>query len=786
MAFDAPERTLERLEWPAVLERLGERLAMSRSRERFLSAPAALFESTRAGVDARLAETSEARARIDAGESLPLADIGPLDALLVRVRKDGLLTGGELWQLARAAQTGRDVARYLQSRVESSPVLAALGDDLEDLGWLHDAIAGCLETDGSVKDSASPELARARREANETASRVQSRIQRYLGDASFQDLLQDRFTTVRNDRFVLPIRAEAKSRVPGIVHDASSSGTTLYIEPQAVVELNNKLRQAELTVERETRRVLSDLCSDAASCADALAANLARLEEIDLAFARGALGHAMDATTPEIDEGGRFALTQLHHPLIDRRESVPNDLSLGGEVTVLVISGPNAGGKTVTMKALGLGALFVRAGLQVPADPGSRVPVLDRVLADIGDEQDLQEQLSTFSAHMSNLAEVVRIADERSLVLLDEVGVGTDPGEGAALAQAILEALAETGARVVTTTHYNLLKEMADVDERFANASVEFDGDSGVPTYRLKMGTPGASSATSVASRMGMPGRVVERATALLEREDRQLERMLTELSASRAALRREQEEASRARREGEAARARYRGKLERLQERRDKLFDEMRRDLDAAFRDAHGQVAAVIRDLQRGGRAQDAAHARTRLLSLEARAKAEQETQERKTPAPERTPVDWTRAQPGDRVSIPSGQEGQLESLPDRRGRVRVRVGNARLTVAADQLTPVATPLARAQATPAVAPEPVGELQRRVDLRGLRVEEALDELQRTLDHAANDGAHTVEIVHGVGTGALREAVRKHLHHERVVERVEAGGSDGATVAHLR
>jgi len=784
MSFEVGERCLERLEWEEVAARLAQHGQTPRGKRRLAEGP--WFARTPDEARSLLVGTREALNIVAEGAAAPLGGVREIEDLLARLRRDGLLAGSELLAIGATARACAETRRFLTRRDEEAPGLAALALALPDTAELASAVDEALESDGSVRDSASPALAAARREANEMAGRAQERIAKFLTDTNLSAALQDGYYTVRGDRYVLPVRADRKGAVPGIVHDASSSGTTLFIEPQAVVDLNNRLKQAELTVERETRRVLEGLSHRATLAGPDLASALALLEEIDLAFARAALALEMEAVEPVLDGGGVFHLDQLRHPLLPAAEVVPNDVRLGEGFHILVVSGPNAGGKTVAMKALALCALFARAGLFVPAAPGARVAAVTRVLAAIGDEQDLYESLSTFSAHMANLAEITASADEETLAVLDEVGVGTDPSEGAALAQAVLEALADSGARVVATTHYNLLKEMADVDPRFANASVEFDGETLAPTYRLRLGTAGSSSATAVAARMGMPQEVLERATSLLEREDRRLDRMLAELSASRVALERERSEAVRLRQESEESRDTYRTKLERLQERRDKLFEEMRSDLDTAFKEAHGEVAAVIRDLQRGGRAQDAAAARERLQALERQAESVSEAQRQRTPAAVPLRVDWQKAKPGDAVVLPGGRSARLLALPDRRGRVVVQHGSARLTVAAGDVTRPASgaaPTATRDRRPRVAVDSPPEAAARVDVRGLRAQEALDAVDRALDDATRRGAEQLEIVHGVGTGALLKAVREHLRALPFVSAIEPG--TGSTTAKL-
>jgi DNA mismatch repair protein MutS2 len=795
--FAVTQKTLERLEWPVILSRLRAHARTPGGRARLDVEGSAGFEATAGGVRERLEETGEARDCLAAGERPPLAGVVALEEALARAEKGGILAPRELLDLGSTLAALYGTARFLQERGERAPRLAdaaaLLGDHRELAGEIED----CIDAAGEVRDDASPALARARREAHQLGTEIQSRLDRTLRNPDIVPALSDSYFTVRNDRYVLPVRADARGKVPGIVHDASGSGTTLFVEPEALVELNNRHKQAELEIEREITRVLRALSRRAAEVAPALAAELDALATIDLAFARAALAEEQDATAPEVGDAGVLWLPLLRHPVLDPSEAVPNDVRLGEEFHVLVVSGPNAGGKTVTMKAAALATLFVRAGLHVPAGPGARVDLFETILADIGDEQSIGENLSTFSAHMANVARIVDAASERALVVLDEIGVGTDPAEGAAIAQAVLEALADAGARTIATTHYGLLKEMADADARFANASVEFDPETLAPTYRLRMGLPGTSSATAVAARMGLRRDVLDRAHAYLDREDRQLDRMLADLATSRAALESEQREARRLREETEATRAEYRHRLERLQQRRDQLYHTMRSDLDRSFRDAHAQIAAVIRDLQRGGRAQDAAHARERLQKLEEAARdAEAEADVADATEPGFAPVDWRTAKPGDPVRVRGGAAGVLRALPDRRGRVAVGVGSSRIMLPMEQVgrgqtpkTPTRKPAAVNVVAAAGSEEDAFEAARRCDLRGLRVDEAIDRLQASLDDAVSGGRVKLVVLHGIGTGALRRAVREHLGTSAYVSRFEPApadaGGDGATIAIL-
>jgi DNA mismatch repair protein MutS2 len=810
MSLRVTEKTLASLEWDPIVARLRAHCRTPQARARLGEAPdddgdeeeretpaSHVFASSLAQARLRLDETSEARQLLDAEQIPPLGGVVRLEDSFRRAGKGGVMTPGQLREVYSTLVALRETARFLADRAEGCPRLAELGDVLADHRDLERQIDWAIDPGGDVRDEASRELATARRESQRLAGDLQRRLARYLQDPDVTPSLSDDFYTVRNDRYVLPVRADARGAVRGIVHDASRSGTTLFIEPEAVVDLNNRLKQAELTVAREIERVLRELTLAVAQETPSLEPDLEMIANIDLAFARGRLSQDMRASAPVIAEDGIFRLPQLRHPLLDPDEAVPNDLQLGDGWHVLVVSGPNAGGKTVALKSLGLAALFARAGLHVPAEPGSQVAWVDGVLADIGDGQDMRESLSTFSAHMVSLASIVKAAGPNTLALLDEVGVGTDPGEGAALAQAVLETLADAGARVVATTHYNLLKEMASVDDRFCNASVDFDEKTLAPTYRLHLGTPGASSATAVASRMGMPGRVLERANALLDREDRRLDRMLSELGASRAALEAEQRDVKAVREESESLRREYREKLERLQERRDKLFLAMREDLDRSFKEAHAEVAAVIRNLQRGGSARDAARARDRLLSLEAEAREAAEEQglnERVAPEPES--FDWRHARVGQRVTIPGGATGLLESLPDNRGRVRVKSGSATMVIDADRIQGAGAPVPEAPARKRIRLEkahrssvPAGGGTLHCDLRGMRVEEARERIGDSLDRALADERAAVEFIHGIGTGALRRLVREELAASPFVTDIQSGdpdhGGEGLTTAIL-
>jgi DNA mismatch repair protein MutS2 len=796
MPFEVAESTLESLEWARLIDEL--RTCCRTPLGRVLlseSCDESLFAEDESAVRQRLRETTEARNLLDRDLIPPLSGCADLMASLTHAEKGFVLEPSQLIEVRTTLEAIHATLHFFDRHNEQTQALCALTNQIQGRSDLEAAIGRCIDTSGEIRDAASSALAKARREAQRLSGDLQTRIERALQHADIKPHLSDYFYTVRNGRFVLPVKADSKGHVRGIVHDASRSGMTLFVEPDNMVDLNNRHRQAELAVEREIHRILQELSTAVASNAMALRTNLEWIARLDLAVARGQLSRMTDGVEPEVGRQGIFELGGIRHPLIPPDQCVSNDLRLGEDFTVLILSGPNAGGKTVALKSVALAALMVRAGLHVPANPGARVDLVDCVLADIGDHQDIQQSLSTFSAAMANLAGILRTAGPNTLVCLDEIGVGTDPAEGAAIAQATLEALAESGARVITTTHYNLLKEMAEIDDRFKNASVEFDPQTLAPTYRVRIGTPGASSATTVAARMGMSQRVLDRAAGLLDREDRRLDRMLAELGASRALLESEQLAAEKLRTQSEEAREQYLTKLARLQERRDKLFDEMRRELDDSFRDAHSEVARIIAELQRQPSSRRAASARTQLETLrDHTARTQTDRGIEPTPAPAKDtidPIDWPHARVGDSVRAPGGGAGTLLSLPNRRGRVMVQVAGAKLTISRDQLgrprpddrKHISSSRSKSRDITSMPPSSIGGTVE-TDLRGLRVDEALDRLDMALDLAAAEGRDEIRVIHGIGTGALRSAVREHLPRSHyIIECVEAAREEGGAGA---
>lgn len=805
MGFRCDPATLARLEWQRLLECLAAQAATARGAE---ALRAGVFPATHGSVRERLAETSEARALVDLGREPGFGGVADLRVELDELTRGRTLQAGELAKLLATLEAARRVRESLAGNSASASRLASLAETLPDLRALELALAGVITPAGEIREDASPDLRRLRRRVREFEGDIERQMARHLRDPDVQAHLQDSYSTFREGRPVLPIRVDARQRVRGIVHDVSSSGTTVFIEPEELVETGNRLRLAQTELTREVERLLRALCERARERRLELDGMGATLEALDAAFARGRLSRKSLGVAPDISDGAELDLRGLRHPLLlleaglDPEDVVPNDLALVDGARCLVISGPNAGGKTVAAKAVGLAVLSLRAGLHVACDPGSRVPILDSVFADIGDEQDLRSGLSTFSARMANLASIVEQADARTLVIADEIGEGTEPGEGAALAQAILEALVGKGAFVLATTHFNRLKEIAGADARFRNASAEFDFATLLPTFKIHQGQPGSSGAMWAAQRMGLSEPVVERARDLLDREDSRLEALTRGLSELRQELESERLEALRMRAESETVRSAYETRLAALRSAREQALAAMKADLESAFARARAEIAHVVRGLQQGdaedarARGREANAAQVALGRIRERTASVERAHEDEPQAESAAAIDLGALEAGARVEIRgiNGTAFVLEAA-DRRGRVAVRIGGVRTVVPGARIARVlagsATP-ARATGGAHVSVERAQEEEPSrldCDLRGLRVDEAMERADAALQRLLGRGGGRIVFIHGHGTGALRNAIRAWLRLAPGVESFAPGdpreGGNGVTVATL-
>lgn len=722
---------------------------------------------------------------------LPIADPGDMESLLARAERGERLLGRELAQVAEFLRGVAGVKNALMKDQELHPGLWGVAQALEDAPGLREAIEGAVDKDGNVVDQASPKLRMFRKEAKQRRQAIVRRLEDLVRSQEASGFLQDNYYTLRENRFVLPVRVEARARLGGVVHDISSSGATCFLEPPWLVELNNSLKLAELEVEKEVERILGALSSSVAEFAQTLRVDQEVLASLDMIQARARLSVALGGSEPAYVTGNGMALRGLRHPLLVLRgkDVVANDLVMGPEERAVVISGPNAGGKTVLLKALGLAALMAKAGLHLPADQGSRIPFFEKVFADIGDQQDIQQDFSTFSAHMRNLREILQAASQGSLVLLDELAGSTDPQEGAALGLAVLERLMEKGALVVATTHYPQLKAWAQGRPGALNAAMEFDWDRLAPTYRMRQGVPGQSSALEIARKMELPDEVLESALKRLKGEEIRLEALLRELQRERNALEQERGKAAKARARLEELAARGQALVQSLKEEREAFLRDKRRRLSSEIQEARERIRELLASLSGTPSRRKVQHSRLELEHLAEALRPEVSSLPQKI-------LPLGKARPGDRVHvIPLGQGGILMDDPSSaRGRVRVLVGRMEVSVDTGSLGVVESPPSQAhrpedRPVPGEPRAPEPEIPAQLDLRGKRVDEALEELARYLDKALLGPRPEVRIIHGHGTGALKHAVRKWLSECSWISGFRPGakgeGGDGVTVVFL-
>lgn len=715
-----------------------------------------------------------------------------------RAEAGAALSLRELTEVAKLLRVVRTVREW---RLHSEGVETVLDERFSLLSShrpLEERLTTAIVSDEQVADTASPALADIRRKIRAAQQRVRDHLSEMIRSSVYQKALQDPIVTMRDGRFVVPVRADHRSEVAGLVHDTSASGATLFVEPMAVVEANNEIRVLVSKEEAEVERIICALSAEVGACADALCADYDLLLELDLIFAKARLAYTMKATRPTLTDDRRLTLRHARHPLLDSQKAVPIDVELGGAFDTLVITGPNTGGKTVTLKTIGLITRMTACGLLPPVDDGSRVSTFDRVFADIGDEQSIEQSLSTFSAHMTNLIAILRQANDTSLVLIDELGAGTDPIEGAALATAILEQLRAQGARIAATTHYAELKAYAIHTDGVENGSCEFDVSTLRPTYRLLIGVPGRSNAFAISERLGMERALVERAQSLVSGEDRRLEDVVVRLEERRQALERELREAREARDRAVSAEAATAHRMEDMEQRRQKELEDAReqarRIVERTRRDAEAVMDELDALRKKKRTAEEAQEAKSRLRRQLERMEAEAD------PVTARKAEAYVLPRPlkvGDAVAVVDlGKEGTVLSLPDKTGAVEVQIGLIRMRTATDNLrlcerkaAPSPRPRAARRESGSVQSRGVRDVRTEIDLRGMMTDEGVLALDRFIDEAVLSGLSQITIIHGKGTGALRAAVQQHLRTHPNIKSYRLGtfgeGEMGVTIAEI-
>ena len=789
---DLFEKSMETLELPRVLSLLADQAVTEEGKER---ARRLRPETDPAEVALRLKETTAAVNKMVLRGSPSFSGVKPVAGSLQRADMGGSLNTRELLDIAQVLRCARTVKEYGTGEAAAKTVLDGYFYNLTANRFLEDKITGSIVGDGELADSASPELASIRRHIRATESKVRDILQKIISSSQAK-YLQESIITQRSGRYVVPVKSEFKNEIPGLVHDLSGSGSTFFIEPMGVVKANNELRELQAKEEKEIDRILAELSAEAASFREDITLNYDLLIRLDSIFARGKLSARMGAMEPGLSAKS-LCLRRARHPLLPPKTAVANDLSLGEKFDTLVITGPNTGGKTVTLKTIGLLTLMAQCGLHIPAGDGSTIRVCQRVLADIGDEQSIAQSLSTFSSHMSNIVGMLAETDGETLVLFDELGGGTDPVEGAALAAAIIEHARSLGALVAATTHYAELKVYAMTTPGVENASCEFDVETLAPTYRLLVGIPGKSNAFAISQRLGLPQEIIQQAAARVSAENVRFEDVLTKLDQQRQEMEKEQRQAAQLRLEMEQAAAKaqeYRDSLQKEKEKNEArakaearaILDEARRTADEVFRELGDMRKKAQKEQDWQAVNDQRAGLRHRLNEAEDKLGV----REKAAPPPMLRP-----AQKGDTVTIlKTGTQGTVLSV-NKDGVLQLQAGILRITAKQEEVRVVEGETQTQKAARQYIQRTEHKLRSlgakaEVDLRGMTTDEAEMTLSQFLDRAIMGNLTQVTVIHGKGTGAVRKAVHTYLKRCKGVASFRLGrygeGEDGVTIVALK
>lgn len=790
--MELTEKSLNTLELPKVLTMLTEQAVSDRAKKQCMALRPAdtLFECNKLQE-----QTEEAVKLIGLHGSPPFSGLKDISALLERAEKGGLLNPGELLTVAALLRSARLTRAYRQEKSDDS----TLGIDeyfsrISGNKYLEDSITAAIVSEEEISDSASQELYQIRRQIRTASSKVRDVLNKIVTSQSYSKMLQDNIITQRNGRFVVPVKAEYRGSFGGLVHDMSSSGATLFVEPASVVELNNSIRVLMGKEQAEIEKILFSLSAQVAQFSGAIAQDYEILCELDVIFAKGKLAYKMKALRPKLDERGRTELIRARHPLLNKDTVVPVSFMIGGKCDTVIITGPNTGGKTVSIKTLGLLTLMAQCGLQIPASDESRVVIYRQVLADIGDEQSIEQSLSTFSSHMKNIVEILSVAEQGTLVLLDELGAGTDPVEGAALAVAIIEYLRAKRCTVAATTHYAELKVYALETDGVENASCEFDVQTLKPTYKLVFGVPGKSNAFAISRKIGLDESIIRAASENIGAQNKQFEDVVSKLEEKRQQLERQLEESERKLREAESARTEARGKLDAVNSEREKLIEAARRqasEIIGAAREAGDRAieeAKRIRKEAQDGQEQNLNAARAKLRGELSEAAAKVAAQELKREA---RPLPRPLKEGDDVEIVATRTRGTVLKTGGKDGSVLVQAGILKINVAVEELELIESdkPKPAAEKPSVSAPSAPSARGVELDVRGENGDDAILEVDRFIDDAVRLRLETVTIIHGKGTGVLRQRIRTHLRRHSQVKAFRPGvygeGEDGVTVVTL-
>lgn len=746
-----------------------------------------------AELNAELDLTSEAEAVLFRLGQSPIDEFPDTRDTLKRIKAVSALSMRELLDLASCLRAIR-IAKSALTKEPDQIRLASMAVNLPSYKFIEDELNRCILNEDEMFDGASPALSRIRRELRVANEKVREKLNSMIRSSTYQQYLQDPIITMRNGRFVIPVKQEYRKQIPGLIHDQSGSGQTLFIEPMAVVELGNTFKKLLAQERDEIERILSELTSMVAPYGEDIYNALILLGEIDLRFAKAQLARDMNAVRPEMNDELRIRIVRGRHPLLDKAKAVPIDIWLGEDFKMLIITGPNTGGKTVTLKTVGLFTLMAQAGMFVPADVGTRLGVFKNVYADIGDEQSIEQSLSTFSSHMTRLVGILKNADDKSLVLLDELGAGTDPIEGAALAMSILETLYGRRSTTLATTHYSEIKAFALARDGMENASMEFDIDKLCPTYRLFIGIPGKSNAFEISKRLGLDDDVINRAKQFLKGEDVRFEDVISGAESQRRIAEQERKLAEQARAELDALRAEVEKEKKKLEETKKGYQAKAREDARRVVADTKREMERLIVQIRSMKSINQSEADRVIQASRDAVRERENALVE-----PEKKVADMSVApksvNPGDEVRIVSLENKKATVLkkPDAKGDVLVQAGIMKIAVRLDDLRLLNEPAKKGPQTDTAAGKvTLGDkaVGLSIDVRGKLVDEAIIEVDRYLENAAMNGLNEVMIIHGKGTGALRAGIQSYLKTHRLVESFRQGaygeGDAGVTAVTIK
>lgn len=786
------EKALRTLEYTKIIERLTELAGSSIGKElcRNLKPSSNLAE-----IEAAQKQTSDALSRIYQRGSISFSGVQDVRASLKRLEIGGSLSALELLRIAKLLETTSRVKSFgrLENSDREKDSLDDMFDGLQPLANLYNEIYRCILSEDEIADDASPALAKIRRSIRQTNDRVHTQLASLVNGSS-RTYLQDAVITMRNGRYCVPVKSEYKGQVPGMIHDQSSTGSTLFIEPMAIVKLNNELRELELQEQKAIEALLAELSNMAAAENENIADNFRILTQLDFIFARAMLSKSYNGTEPIFNKKGHINIKKGRHPLLDKKSVVPIDIWLGKDFRLLVITGPNTGGKTVSLKTVGLFTLMGQAGLHIPAFDHSELSVFDEVFADIGDEQSIEQSLSTFSSHMTHTVSILKEATDRSLVLFDELGAGTDPTEGAALAIAILNELHSRGTCTMATTHYSELKVFALTTPGVENGCCEFSVETLRPTYRLLIGVPGKSNAFAISGKLGLPEHIIEDARSRISEQDESFEDLLSDLEHSRITIEKEQEELARYKAEAASLKAQLEKKQERLDSAKERILAEANEKAHTILREAKEYADETIKNFNKYGKAagvsiSDMERERTRLRE---KMNAAEKNMAKKTPAKVKKAVDPKALRVGDSVKVLSlNLKGTVSTLPDAKGNLFVQMGILRSQVNLRDIEPIDEPVITAPnfnrtGSGKIKMAKSSSVGIELNLLGKTSDEAISELDKYLDDAYIAHLPSVRIVHGKGTGALRKAVHNYLRRCKIVAEYHLGefgeGDAGVTI----